>query len=185
VWNHPLMTTGGEPRTSRSATAAEWLDSSLPRDIVRLLDSPKSLTDLADLLQVTDARVLWYLKKLAATGSVEQVKGLWLRTQRGAEYLATPQPTTTDCTVLPGRTTYDYQQAFADARAGVFGPTFVQATGEHGGRVPYARVVEFNQRLLDLIAEYFAPDRIDPAATPKYGVHWVLTPTDLHPLDED
>lgn len=79
---------------------------------------------------------------------------------------------------------YDYQQAFADAEAGMFGATYVQGSGEHGGRVPYERAVEFNQRLLSLIAEYFAPDRIDRTATPKYGFHWVLTPTDLHPLDD-
>jgi hypothetical protein len=104
-----------------------------------------------------------------------------MRTRRGDDYLVSPQPASDDCTVLPGRTTYDYQQAFADARAGMFGSTFVQASGEHGGRVPYDRAVEFNQRLLDLIGEYFAPDRIDRTATPKYGFHWLLTPTDLHP----
>lgn len=161
-----------------------WQDSPLPRDIVGLLDSPKSLTRLADALRVTDARVLWYLKKLEATGRVEERNGLWVRTDRGADYAAAPAPAREDCTVLPGRTVYDYQQAFADAEAGMFGATFVQGTGEHGGRVPYERVVEFNERLLGLIAEYFAPDRVDRAATPKYGFHWVLTPTDLHPIDD-
>ncbi|MFB6723409.1 GNAT family N-acetyltransferase [Kribbella sp. NPDC056345] len=165
--------------------AAGALDSALPRDLVRRLSSPRSLRELADELHVTDARVLWYLTKLADAGLVAQSDELWVRTSLGADYLGTPQPATDDITVLPGRTTYDYQQAFADSRAGMFGATFVQASGEHGGRVPYARVVEFNQRLQDLIAEYFAPDRIDRSASPKYGFHWVLTPTDLHPLDDE
>jgi hypothetical protein len=179
--------TDRQQATSESASPLEatWLASSLPRNIVRLLDAPKSLAQLADDLQVTDARVLWYLTKLESTGRVEQEQGLWVRTQPGADYLATPQPTTEDCTLLPGRTVYDYQQAFADAQAGMFGPTFVQGSGEHGGRVPYERAVEFNRRLLDLVGEYFAPDHIDRTATPKYGFHWVLTPTDLHPLDDE
>ncbi|MFF1818903.1 hypothetical protein ACFVWG_16505 [Kribbella sp. NPDC058245] len=160
------------------------MHSALPRSIVSLLDSPRSLSGLADELDVTDARVLWYLTKLAAAGLVTESDGRWFRTQQGIDYLASPQPTTDDYTVLPGRTTYDYQQAFADAEAGMFGPTYVQGSGEHGGRVAYARAVEFHQRLQDLIAEYFAPESIDRAATPKYGFHWVLTPTDLHPLND-
>lgn len=164
--------------------APDSLDSALPRDIVRRLESPRSLAELADDLEVTDARVLWYLTKLAAARLVEQSDDRWVRTPSGVDYLGTAPPATDDFTVLPGRTTYDYQQAFADSLAGMFGSTFVQASGEHGGRVPYARAVEFNQRLQDLIAEYFAPDRIDRSASPKYGFHWVLTPTDLHPLDE-
>ncbi|TDC14349.1 GNAT family N-acetyltransferase [Kribbella albertanoniae] len=165
--------------------AVDSLDSALPRDIVRRLESPRSLAELADGLHITDARVLWYLTKLAAAGLVKQSDGLWLRTSLGADYLGTPPSATDDVTVLPGRTTYDYQQAFADSRAGMFGSTYVQASGEHGGRVPYARAVEFNQRLQDLVAEYFAPNRIDRSASPKYGFHWVLTPTDLHPLDDE
>jgi len=159
------------------------LDSELPREIVRRLAAPRSLTDLAAELQVTDARVLWYLTRLAESGVVEQADGLWGRTPLSAEYLAGAS-TVGDFAVFPGSTTYDYRQAFADARAGMFGTTYVQASGEHGGRVPYERAVEFNQRLQSLIAEYFAPDRIDRDATPKYGFHWVLTPTDLHPLDD-
>ncbi|MFI5734520.1 hypothetical protein ACIA49_30670 [Kribbella sp. NPDC051587] len=162
----------------------EVLNSALPRAIVTLLSTPRSLADLANLLEVTDARVLWYLTRLAATGRVTQSDGRWSRTQLGIDYLATPQPSSEDHTMLPGRTTYDYQQAFADAQAGMFGPTYVQAGGEHAGRVSYARAVEFHQRLQDLIAEYFAPESIDRAATPKYGFHWVLTPTDLHPLND-
>jgi hypothetical protein len=38
---------------------------------------------------------------------------------------------------------------------------------------------------LGITDEYFASGRVDRAATPKYGFHWVLTPTDLHPLDDE
>ncbi|TDD59055.1 GNAT family N-acetyltransferase [Kribbella antibiotica] len=158
--------------------APEWATTALPREIVRLLESPRTLAELSDVLGVTDARILWYLTKLAAADRVRETDGRWIRTQQGATDLATPPPTTD----LLGSTTYDYQQAFADTAAGMFGTTYVQASGEHGGRVPYAQAVEFNQRLQALTAEYFAPDRIDRTASPKYGFHWVLTPTDLHPL---
>ncbi|TCC23217.1 hypothetical protein [Kribbella sindirgiensis] len=64
------------------------------------------------------------------------------------------------------------------------GRVFVQDSGEHAGRVPGDRVAEFHERLLSLVGEYFAPDKVDRAATPKYGFRWVLTPVDLHPLDD-
>lgn len=161
-----------------------WQESALPLDIARLLEAPKVLSVLAEELQVTDARVLWYLMKLEEAGWVVREGEHWVRTPGGSEYAATTQPVSEDCTVLPGRTAYDYQQAYADAAAGMFGATYVQAAGEHGGRVPYERAVEFNRRLLELIGEYFAPESVDRAASPKYGFHWVLTPTDLHPLSD-
>lgn len=72
----------------------DWEESGLPRGIVGLLGEPRTLTELADVLDVTDARV------------------------------------------------------------------------------PEERVVEFHERLLSLVGEYFAPDRVDRAASPKYGFRW-------------
>jgi hypothetical protein len=77
----------------------------------------------------------------------------------------------------------DYVQAYADAAAGMFGSGFTQDSGEHAGRVPEERVAEFRERLVSLVGEYFAPDKVDRDASPKYGFRWVLTPVDLHPLD--
>lgn len=158
--------------------------SKLPRDVPLLLEVPQSLSQLADALEVTDARVLWCLVQLRETDRVVEHAGLWTRTAKGTELLAEHSPVIEEFTVLPDRTVYDYRQAYADAAAGVFGTTFVQGSEEHGGRVPHARAVEFNERLLSLIAECFAPDRIDQHANSKYGFHWILTPTDLHPLDD-
>jgi biotin operon repressor len=160
----------------------EW--STLPRDIVDLLGAPRSLSDLADALGVTDARILWYLGKLRDAGHVVEEAGRWNRTAAGDELAGSPRPPLGDHTVLPVATVHDFVQAYADSAAGMFGPEIVQMSAEHAGRVPRERVVEFNERLLSLIAEYFAPDKIDPAATPKYGFHWILTPVDLHPLDD-
>lgn len=160
-----------------------WESSELPRAIIRALTRPMSVGDLAACLQVTDARVLWYLRRLADSARVEERDGQWQRTGAGAEYLAEPVLDSDDVTVLPGRTVYDFRQAFADADAGMFGPVFVRAGGEHGSRMSYDQAQEFNERLQALIAEYFGPGQGDRRGT-KYGLHWVLTPTDLHPLDD-
>ncbi|WP_432885581.1 hypothetical protein ACQPYH_01740 [Kribbella sp. CA-245084] len=161
-----------------------WEVSELPRGIVALLDEPRTLGELAERLELTDARVLWYLAKLRDTGRVVEDAGVWRRTAAGAELAASPAPEKNGRTELPGPSAQDYVQAYADAAAGMFGAGFVQDMGEHAGRVPGERVAEFHERLLSLIGEYFAPDKVDRAATPKYGFRWVLTPVDLHPLDD-
>ncbi|MEV4266421.1 hypothetical protein [Kribbella sp. NPDC049584] len=164
--------------------ASEWEDSELPRGIVALLEEPRALSDIAERLEVTDARVLWYLQKLRDTGRVVEDAGVWRRTAAGAQLAESPAPEKRAWTELPGASAQDYVQAYADAAAGMFGTGFVQDMGEHAGRVPRERVAEFHERLLSLVGEYFAPDKVDRAASPKYGFRWVLTPVDLHPLDD-
>lgn len=161
----------------------DWEQSGLPRRIVGLLVEPQSLAALADELGVTDARVLWYLGKLRTSGRVVEDVGVWRRTEAGAALAESPAPKSGARTELVGGSDQDYVQAYADAAAGMFGAVFVQDSGEHAGRVPGDRVAEFHERLLSLVGEYFAPDKVDRAATPKYGFRWVLTPVDLHPLD--
>jgi hypothetical protein len=160
-----------------------WDESALPHQIVRSLNTPKTLAELAAELDATDARILWYLSRLMDVGRVSTVDEKWSRTAAGERYCAQPPDLGDDHTILPGRTVYDFRQAFADAAAGMFGPDFVQLGGEHGGRLSQAQAGEFRERLTALIAEYFAPGRADRSGT-KYGFHWVLTPTDLHPLDD-
>lgn len=166
-----------------SDTNTGWDASALPRQIVRLMDTPKTLAQLSAELQVTDARVLWYLGKLTESGRVVEADGRWSRTGRGSQYAVASGPAVEDVTVIPGRTVYDFRQAYADAAAGMFGPDFVQGAGENGSRLSAAQAAEFRDRLVSLIAEYFAPGMGDRSGT-KYGFHWVFTPTDLHPLDD-
>lgn len=160
-----------------------WDESALPRDIVRTLDSPKTIAELSEEFGITDARILWYLERLRAADRVSTMDGRWSRTAVGERYCAEPYDPGDDHTILPGRTVYDFRQAFADAAAGMFGSDFIQGGGEHGGRLSREQAVEFRERLTALIAEYFAPGRADRSGT-KYGFHWVFTPTDLHPLDD-
>ena len=159
-----------------------WDGSALPRDILRSLESPGTVDEIAARLDVNDARVLWYLRKLEATGRVVVTEGVWSRTPEGSRLLSSPS-SVPEGTTLPGRTVYDFQQAFADAAAGMFGDTYVQARGEHGGRLSLGQAAEFRERLASLVAEYFAPGNGDRTGV-KYGLHWTLTPTDLHPLGD-
>jgi len=168
--------------TASSNTA--WDRSALPRDIVSAVESPKTVDELAEELRVNDARVAWYLERLQDAGRVAQANGSWTRTSAGGAFLATPAETSADVTVVPGRTVYDFRQAFADSAAGMFGAEFVQSRGEHGGRLSFEQAEEFRDRLVSLVAEYFAPGMGDRSGT-KYGFHWILTPTDLHPLGDD
>lgn len=168
------MTDNGEHST--------WDQSDLPRRIVRHLNHSRTLNQLAEALNATDARVLWYLAKLREAGRVREDAGIWSRTDAGSRYAEEPIVAAEEGSQLPGRSVFDYQQAYADAAAGMFGSVYVQAGGEHAGRVPYARAQEFSERLTDLVSEYFSPEAVDPGASPKYGFRWVLTPVDLHPL---
>ncbi|MFI5691808.1 hypothetical protein ACIA58_08215 [Kribbella sp. NPDC051586] len=163
---------------------ADWDESELPRGIVALLGEPRGLGEIAERLGVTDARVLWYLGRLRDAGRVVEDGGVWRHTEAGVEFAERAAPEKGARTELPGASAQDYVQAYADAAAGMFGAGFVQDSGEHAGRVPGERVAEFHERLLSLIGEYFAPDKVDRTATPKYGFRWVLTPVDLHPLDD-
>ncbi|MBM7783950.1 winged helix-turn-helix domain-containing protein [Tenggerimyces flavus] len=148
----------------------------LPRRILEALTEPRTVDELANDLQINDARVLWHLERLAATGHV--VGGeRWQRTDVPVPDEAEPGPVT----LVPEASVHDFVQAFADAEAGMFGSDYVQAGEEHASRMSTEQAAEFRDRLMALIAEYFAPGAGDRSGT-KYGFRWVLTPVDLHPL---
>ena len=101
--------------------SSDWEASELPRGIVALLEEPRGLSDIAEQLEVTDARVLWYLHRLRDTGRVVEDAGLWRRTAAEAELAESPAPEKSGRTELPGASAQDYVQAYADAAAGMFG----------------------------------------------------------------
>ena len=83
----------------------------------------------------------------------------------------------------PPRLVYDYGQALLEAGAGMYGAEYVQRSGEHASRMSHVQAAEFADRLQALVEEYFAPGRGDRAGL-KYGFHWIVTPVDLHPLED-
>jgi len=153
----------------------------LPR-ILAALTHPRTIEELSRVLDVTDSRLAWHLQKLAEQSLVElDIDERWTRTDGGTQ-LASHLVIDRDGPFAAG--VYDLDQAYAEARGGLYGSTFLQRSGHHAARLSDAQASEFANRLESLIAEYFAPGRGDRSGL-KYGLSWAITPVDLHPLDDD
>jgi DNA-binding transcriptional ArsR family regulator len=153
----------------------------MPR-ILAALAQPRHLSELSDALEVTDSRLKWHLDALEKSGHVRRgAEGRWGRTPSGTSLM------TRLVVVADGpfsSSVYDLDQAYAEARAGLYGSAYVQRAGHHASRLSAAQAAEFANRLEALIAEYFAPGQRDPSGA-KYGLSWAVTPVDLHPLGDD
>jgi hypothetical protein len=153
------------------------------RHALEALHQPMSLEDLAGITGVTDSRLLWHLRQMREAGEVTgEENHLWSRTAHGASVVESIASNSAH-RAIPDRVVEDFDDAFLEKTEGLFGSREHQASGEHRTRLSSEQAAEFRDRLLDLINEYFAPGKGDRAGT-KYGLHWVLTPIDLHPLDD-
>jgi hypothetical protein len=154
--------------------------SPLPPRILAALDGDTAtLAELSAHLNITDARLRWHLRRMLDAGQVDVRDEHWALTPDGAR-----QRETLDVGqqgAIPPHIIERFEQAFAECGMGLYGTEIVQQSGEHGSRMSTEQAAEFAERLKGLIAEYFAPGRGDHTGT-KYGLHWVLTPVDLHPL---
>lgn len=157
----------------------------LRQRILGQLGEPMTLTDLADRLEVTDARLLWHLRRLRSADYVaaDEAEAGWRRTVAGAAATGRSAPTSPR-RAFPERIVADFEQAIVESREGIYGNDFVQHGGEHRSRLSREQAAEFRDRLVKLVEEYFAPGSGDRGGL-KYGFHWVLTPIDLHPLRDD
>jgi hypothetical protein len=153
----------------------------LRRRLLLHLDQGRTLGELAQETGATDARVLWHLERMANEGQVEILEDghTWHRRNQA---IPSPSPEPTDI-AFPPRLVEDFEDAYRELGDGLYGPDAVHASGEHRTRLSTTQASEFQARLLDLVAEYFAPGKGDRSGV-KYGFHWVLTPIDLHPLGE-
>lgn len=158
-----------------------------PRILAALNGDPATLADLSARLDVTDARLQWHLRRMHDAGQVAVETGAetetetWTLTAQGAEQRHSM--VVGEQGAIPPHIVERFEQAFAECRMGLYGSQFVQNGGEHGSRMSTEQAAEFSERLMALIAEYFAPGRGDRTGT-KYGLHWTLTPVDLHPLSD-
>ena len=84
---------------------------------------------------------------------------------------------------MPPDVASQFNQAFREAAEGLYGSTFQMSVNHNRARLSEAKAAEFNRRLLALIEEYFPPGKADQSDI-KYGFHGVLTPIDLHPIEE-
>ena len=161
---------------------ARQTDQPLFPQILAGLAQPRTLSELSMALDVTDRRLAWHLQAMASEGLVEQTSdGRWQVTAKGAELAS--------CLVVVtqgpwGSGAYDFDQAYAEARAGLYGDYYVQRAGHHASRLSESQANEFANRLQALVAEYFAPGQGDRSGT-KYGMSWAVTPVDLHPLNDE
>jgi predicted ArsR family transcriptional regulator len=143
-----------------------------------------TLTTLASDLNITDARLHWHLQQLETAALVTCAgPDLWKLTSAGRLALRDTSPVR-ERQAFPDRIIDDFEDAFLETKDGLYGPDVVRARGEHRGRLSTEQTREFHDRLLHLIAEYFAPGQGDRSGI-KHGFTWALTPIDLHPRDDE
>ena len=158
--------------------------------ILEILGEEKSVAEISQTLDVTDARVLYHLQRLAQTGVVHleedgagsqewrclpAVGKVRVRETRSAN----DQIAEAISTDVVGQ----FNQAFREAAEGLYGSTFQQSVNHNRARLSEEQAAEFGRRLLALIEEYFPPGKGDRSGI-KYGFYGILTPIDLHPLGD-
>lgn len=159
--------------------------------ILETLEAGKSVTEITEALDVTDARVLYHVQRLAETGVV-RLEGNAAADPRKwrclpaagvirvrAEQAAHSQVNE----AIPADVAGQLNQAFREAAEGMYGPSFQVSVNHNRARLSEDQAAEFNRRLLALIEEYFPPGKGDRSGL-KYGFYGVLTPIDLHPLGD-
>ncbi len=199
---------------------ADVLTDPLRLRVLEILGKGKTVTEISETLDVTDARVLYHVRRLAETGIVTfedagDDRRNWrcvpvapvvrFRVEPGdanrgevatpgegtgpgdeaptADPASTVDPASTADPAIPADVAGQFNQAFREAAEGMFGPSFQASVNHNRARLSEAQAAEFNRRLLALIEEYFPPGKGDRSGI-KYGFHGVLTPIDLHPLEE-
>ena len=190
---------------------AETILDPLRWRILEILETGKSVTEISEILEITDARVLYHVKKLAETrvvrlegdGAADPRKWRCLPTA-GVIRVRAEQEESDDPfgpgddqdagdgqgtegsqseQAIPADVAEQFNQAFREAAEGMYGPSFQVSINHNRSRLSEAQAAEFNRRLLALIEEYFPPGKGDRSGV-KYGFHGVLTPIDLHPLGD-
>lgn len=172
--------------------------------MLEILGAGKSVAEISRALDVTDARVLYHLQKLEQTGVVVLEEGSRPGDRRclptaGAirvlEHLepddrqddAMPvddlqeDPLREDA--IPSDVAFQFNQAFREAAEGVYGPNYQASVNHNRARLSEEQAAEFSRRLLALIEAYFPPGKGDRRGS-KYGFYGVLTPIDLHPIED-
>ena len=158
--------------------------------ILEILGEGKSVAEISQTLDVTDARVLYHLQRLEQTGVVHLEEDgtnpqKWrclpaAGTIRVRETRSANDPTSE---AMPTDVVSQFNQASREAAEGLYGSTFQQSINHNRARLSEEQAAEFGRRLLALIEEYFPPGKGDRSGI-KYGFYGILTPIDLHPLGD-
>ena len=158
--------------------------------ILEILGAGKSVAEISQTLDVTDARVLYHLQRLAQTGVVHlEEDGDPPQEWRCLPAVGKVRVRETRATgeqiaeAMPTEVVSQFNQALREAAEGLYGPTFELSVNHNRARLSKEQAAEFGRRLLALIEEYFPPGKGDRSGI-KYGFYGVLTPIDLHPLGD-
>ena len=158
--------------------------------ILEILGAGKSVTEISQTLDVTDARVLYHLQRLAQTGVVHlEEEGADPQEWRCLPAAGAIRVRETRATgeqiaeAMPTDVVSQFNQALREAAEGLYGSTFQQSVNHNRARLSEEQAAEFGRRLLALIEEYFPPGKGDRSGI-KYGFYGILTPIDLHPLGD-
>ena len=158
--------------------------------ILEILGAGKSVAEISQTLDVTDARVLYHLQRLAQTGVVRlEEDGADPQEWRCLPAVGTIRVRETRAAndqiaeAIPTDVVGQFNQAFREAAEGLYGSTFQQSVNHNRARLSEEQAAEFGRRLLALIEEYFPPGKGDRQGI-KYGFYGILTPIDLHPLGD-
>ena len=158
--------------------------------ILEILGAGKSVAEISQTLDVTDARVLYHLQRLAQTGVVHlEEEGADPQEWRCLPAVGKVRVRDTSAVqdqiaeAMPTDVVSQFNQAFREAAEGLYGSTFQQSINHNRARLSEEQAAEFGRRLLALIEEYFPPGKGDRSGI-KYGFYGILTPIDLHPLGD-
>ena len=158
--------------------------------VLEILGEGKSVAEISQTLDVTDARVLYHLQRLAQTGVVHlEEDGATFQEWRclpGAGAIRVRETRATGeqiAEAMPTDVVSQFNQAFREAAEGLYGSTFQLSVNHNRARLSEEQAAEFGRRLLALIEEYFPPGKGDRSGI-KYGFYGILTPIDLHPLGD-
>ena len=158
--------------------------------ILEILGAGKSVAEISQMLDVTDARVLYHLQRLAQAGVVHlEEDGAnpqeWrcLPAAGAVRVRETHSAKDQIAEAMPMDVVSQFNQAFREAAEGLYGSTFQMSVNHNRARLSEEQAAEFGRRLLALIEEFFPPGKGDRQGI-KYGFYGILTPIDLHPLGD-
>lgn len=167
--------------------------------MLEILGTGKSVAEISRDLDVTDARVLHHLQKLEQTGVVALEAGgrpgdrRYLPAAGAIRVRASIEPDVRhedgieeeamQEEAIPSDVAFQFNQAFREAAEGMYGPDYQVSVNHNRARLSEEQAAEFGRRLLALIEDYFLPGKGDRRGT-KYGFYGVLTPIDLHPIED-
>ncbi len=157
--------------------------------MLEILGAGKSVAEISRALDVTDARVLYHLQKLARTGVVKLEEDASPGDRRclpAAGMIRVREHLDSDDRqeeAMPSDLAFQFNQAFREAAEGMYGPGYQMSVNHNRARLSEEQAAEFSRRLLALIEAYFPPGKGDRRGT-KYGFYGVLTPIDLHPIED-